>query len=58
MLVRVSGLKMGSVIGGKDDHSVVVKSLFFQTVHKSSEILVKTCALTEIVRIFFGGIAL
>lgn len=58
MLIGVSGLKVGTMIGGKDDHCIIVKSLFFQAIYKSPEIFIKTCALTEVIRIFFGSISL
>ena len=58
MLIGVSGLKVGTMIGGKDDYCIIVKSLFFQAIYKSPEIFIKTCALTEVIRIFFGSISL
>ena len=59
LLITFSGCGgISSLRGGKDDHCIIVKSLFFQAIYKSPEIFIKTCALTEVIRIFFGSISL
>ena len=49
---------MGAVVGGKDNDGVAVQPLLFQAVHQPSQVFVQTGALSQIVGVLLGGVAL